>query len=120
MKSRVVSSNSSCVPDHQWVHDTWHPAPHRILGNDSKTGRPHQLPRRPVAAATAGEAAPRAEQVVLPRRKQSRACPNVFDEQQPPTGAKHAGDLAKGAFWILDGAQDKSRDDGVNGFVGQW
>ena len=38
----------------------------------------------------------------------------MFDEQQLPVLAEYACDLAQRAFWVVDGAQDERRDDGVH------
>src|SRR3954447_13725751 len=89
------------------MDDRRHPAPHLVVGLDGETAGAHQLECRPVADASAGKAAPGAEEFVLTGGEEPGARADVFDEQQLPLGAQDACDLAKCEFRFVDGAEDE-------------
>src|SRR6201999_4149086 len=98
LTSSLISSESQRrSPDNERMDDRGHAAPHRLVGRDFKPAGAHQFHGWTGAAASACEAAPRFQQIVLARREEPGVPAYVFDEEQLPIRAQHAGDLAQSA-----------------------
>ena len=72
-----------------------------------------------VAAAAAGERAPRAEGGVLRAGQPRVVGADVLDEEQATAGPEDAARLAQDGGDVLGGAEDHGRDDGVDARVGE-